>query len=222
MDQIQVDRAQLIADHLGTRIRRARRMLELTLTELGKKTNLSPAFLSRIERGEATTSIGNLIVIANCLGIPMPELFETAGESNAPADFTLSVAKQREVSVPLMAGEYLFHRLCGSLKDPLLNAFELIFPVGDSREFGLLTHEGQELLYVLDGKIEFQVGSSIFEMVRGDCLHLSSKQPHKGRTIGATPARALMMVTPWISFEDRFVTTRSKKAVSKKPANRKV
>jgi mannose-6-phosphate isomerase-like protein (cupin superfamily) len=182
--------------------------LELTLTDIGKMTNLSPAFLSRIERGEASTSIGNLIVISNFLGITIPELFETQLEATSTTDFTLSRARQRETSVPLMAGEYSFYRLCSGLKDPLLNAFELVFPVGSSRDFSLLTHEGQEIFYILEGEIEFQIGSSIFKMEPGDCLNLNSRRPHMGRNIGQIPVRALMIVTPWGAIEDRFVGAR--------------
>jgi len=211
MDQIYFDQAKLIADHLGARIRRARRGLDMTLNELGKKTNLSPAFLSRIERAEATTSIGNLIVISNCLGITIPELFESQLDATPTTDFTLSRARQRVSSEPLRAGDYSFYRLCGGLTDPLLNAFELVFPVGSNRDFSLLTHEGQELFYILEGEMEFQIGSSVFRMESGDCVHLNSKRPHMGRNVGTIPVRALMMVTPWGAIEDRFVATRDGK-----------
>jgi transcriptional regulator with XRE-family HTH domain len=210
MDRLNANKAQLIADHVGAKIRRARRSLDLTLNDLGQRANLSPAFLSRLERGETTTSIGNLIAISSCLGVAISELFVASVEDSPVKDFTLSRGKQRNESIPLKAGDYSFFRLCGGLFDPLLNAFELVFPVGGKKNFDLLTHEGQEIFYILEGEIEFQIGSSVFRMEAGDCVHLNSKTPHMGWNIGKIPVRAIMVVTPWGALEDRFVTKRAK------------
>jgi uncharacterized cupin superfamily protein len=67
-----------------------------------------------------------------------------------------------------------------------------------------VAHEGEEILFLLSGRIEFQVGTDRFLMEEGDCLHFDSEQPHMGRNIGSEPARMLMVVSPSRSARNRF------------------
>jgi quercetin dioxygenase-like cupin family protein len=96
----------------------------------------------------------------------------------------------------MAASGYDYHWLSGDLTDPKLSAFVLEFPVTSDADIGLLQHEGEEVLYVLEGRIEFQIGSDRFVLEAGDCVHLVGDKPHMGRNIGRKPARMLMVVTP--------------------------
>jgi quercetin dioxygenase-like cupin family protein len=80
------------------------------------------------------------------------------------------------------------------MPDASAEAFELEFPVTSSPVIPLVRHAGEEVLYVLSGRIEFQVGEERFEMRAGDCLHFDAEQPHMGRNLGRAPARMLMVV----------------------------
>ena len=70
-----MDEADRIARRIGERIREARRRKGMVLAALSAPTGLSPAFLSRLERGEASTSIANLIRIAGVLGVELQDFF---------------------------------------------------------------------------------------------------------------------------------------------------
>ena len=41
-----------------------------------------------------------------------------------------------------------------------------------------LSHEGQELIYVIDGSMKFRVGQEVFEMKKGDSLYFNSLEKH--------------------------------------------
>ena len=77
-----------------------------------------------------------------------------------------------------------------------LDAFELEFPVGARKPILLVAHPGEEILFLLSGRIEFQVAADRFTMDAGDCLHFNAAQPHMGRNVGNRPARMLMVVSP--------------------------
>lgn len=191
-----MNQAQFVARQIGMRIRAARRDRKMTLEELGKETNLSAAFLSRMERGEATASIANLLTVAACFNLPLRELFEDVSAAQAAKRYSISRRVQRRVTEPMTANGYSFHRLSDELADPKISAFLLEFPQGSSEDVVLLSHEGEEILYLLEGRVEFQIGGDRFVLEEGDSVHFDCQLPHMGRNIGATPARMLMVVTP--------------------------
>ena len=60
---------------LGGRIRALREVRGLKLKQLADATGLSDAFVSRLERGQVSSSVANLIQIAQALDIGVSELF---------------------------------------------------------------------------------------------------------------------------------------------------
>jgi len=157
---------------LDSRIRESRRARHITLQVLSAETSLSTGFLSKLERGEASASIANLISISKYLGLSLQDLFQAGtGEIPAVPDYVLSKAKERNDSPPLPAVGYTFHRSCGDLPDQQLAAFELEFPANQENQPVLVAHEGEEVLYMLEGKLEFQIGDATLVLERGDCVH---------------------------------------------------
>lgn len=191
-----MDQAHQIARQLGARIRKARSAHKLTLQALGDDTGLSAAYLSRVERGEAAMSIANVILIATRLNIPLRDLFEDSNDAHVPKSYTISRRRQRDTSPPLTANGYDYHWLSGDLPDPKLSGFVLDFPATSELDIKLLSHVGEEILYVLEGRIEFQIGEERFVLDQGDSVHLFGDRPHMGRNAGIGPARLLMVVTP--------------------------
>ena len=60
---------------IGRRIREVRKQRELTLKQMGRRTNLSVSLLSQIERAESSASVSSLYKIANALDVRIIELF---------------------------------------------------------------------------------------------------------------------------------------------------
>jgi len=57
----------------------------------------------------------------------------------------------------------------------------------------LLEHPGEELVYLLEGELEFTVAGKRFSLGRCDALHFRTVQPHSWRNPGRAPAVALWM-----------------------------
>ena len=55
-------------------------------------------------------------------------------------------------------------------------------------------HDGEEILFVLRGRIELRVGKETLTLGVGDCVHFNSSMPHQLSSVGATPASALVVV----------------------------
>src|SRR5471032_572511 len=73
---------------IGHRLRAARTGAGLTLADVAQRAGVSQGFLSKLERGQATASIANLIQLTDVLGLGLHELFATDG---APAKTRVAV-----------------------------------------------------------------------------------------------------------------------------------
>ncbi len=58
-----------------------------------------------------------------------------------------------------------------------------------------MEHPGEELVYLLDGSMVFEVAGEEFAMRKGDALHFRTDRPHRWRNPGTRPARAI-----WLAF----------------------
>jgi quercetin dioxygenase-like cupin family protein len=66
------------------------------------------------------------------------------------------------------------------------------------REFtvpGRSEHDGQEFMYVLGGRIEWEIGGETLQLEPGDAVYLDSRIPHRARALDGE-ALALVVVTP--------------------------
>lgn len=60
----------------GKRVAEVRRSRNLTQEQLAEKTDISPLSISFIEQGRRWPRIATLQRIADCLGVPLAELFK--------------------------------------------------------------------------------------------------------------------------------------------------
>ena len=58
----------------------------------------------------------------------------------------------------------------------------------------LVSHEGEEFLYILEGRVEFHYGDEIMAVGPGDSLYYDSNEPHGYVAVGDVPARAVAVV----------------------------
>ncbi len=178
-----------IAATVGGRIRAAREAAGLTLKALAERTGLSQPFLSRLERGHVSASIANILEIARALGLGVAALLE--GEAPA-AGRAWSVHRGGS---EFSGDGYSFHALAPELRRRQMDAFVLTFPPHHGLEL-TVAHEGEELLYVLDGRLQFRFGDEEVLLGPGDAVQFDSSLPHTARNVGAKPARLLMVTTP--------------------------
>jgi quercetin dioxygenase-like cupin family protein len=186
--------AQLAA-RIGTTLRRARLARKLRLSDLGAKSGLSPAFLSRLERGQASTSIANLIGLTGILGIAVGDLFDGGGSRADAAGYVVARAADPKPAKAIATTGYSYRPLITGWDGRNVDAFILTFP-RHNRADVMTAHEGEELVYVLQGKIVFQLGGEEIPLRVGDCIYFKSDIPHMGKNVGAVDAVVLMVASP--------------------------
>lgn len=177
---------------LGARIRALREARGMKLKDLADGTGLSDAFLSRLERGQVSSSVANLIAIAAALEVGVGELFETAPDRSR-SNVTVHRAGDPGAAETIPSTGYRWQLFAGGMPNDDLEVFHLTFPRRNRMDL-MVSHPGQEYCYVISGRIRFHVGPESFDLGPGDGIFLNSELPHRADNVGEEDARILMVV----------------------------
>ena len=174
---------------IASRIRATRRQMRLTLDHLARQTQLDKGYLSRIERGQKTPSIGTLLRISEALQVQIGHLF---GEKTTPDDITI-VRRDRHKGFPGKSDSgSAFEAILPASGTRRLSAF-IVHP-GVDDELKPVDHPGDELLYVLRGSVRVTFADRVVALEEGDCLHFAGHLKHQLQRVGKEIAQVLIVV----------------------------
>lgn len=172
---------------LGGRIRHARRLAHLTMTQVAAKAECSESLISKIESGQATPSLAMLHRIAAALDTNIANLTE-----EGPVDSPVLRGGQRAL---VKAGGIGLEPLTLPRRGGLLQANIHIVEPGMASD-GQIVHAGEEVGYVLEGTLELTLGEQSYRIGAGDSFNFPSQVPHGYRNVGKGVARILWVNTP--------------------------
>lgn len=175
-------------EKLGDSIRTLRQKKRWTLEELSSRCELSVSFLSQVERGLSSLSISSLSAICEALDVPVSHFF--AAPTNGPLVLKAGSPRSR---IYLEDSQVAYSLLSGSMSDRVLEALIAEYP--PHYDPPLITHEGEEFGYVLEGKISLQVEDKEETLTSGDSFHIFSSQLHTVRNPSEQPAKILWVLT---------------------------
>ena len=173
---------------LGVRLRHARLVAGLTMTQVAQKSQCSESLISKIEAGQASPSLAMLHRIA----VTLDTNISTLTTEEAPREGPVLLNGERPV---IKARGILLERITLPKRGGLLQANIHIVPPGKASD-GLIEHVGEEVGFVLEGSIELVLGNECYLMQAGDAFHFSSQMPHGYRNIGKVAARIFWVNTP--------------------------
>lgn len=175
---------------IGRRIRNLRHIKGLTLKDLADRTLCSESMLSKVENGKAQVSLTLLHRIVQSLDITITALFS---ESQADQG-VVTRAKDRSTFRIDANGSRLERLIPPNLGHLLEGNLHILEPGGGSD--GILTHEGEEVGYVLNGVLELTVSGVKYLLHSGDSFVYRSEEPHSYRNPGKETTRVLWVSTP--------------------------
>ena len=185
------ERAPSAAKHkqkaIAQRLLELRREHGLTLAEVGQKTGVSVSFLSSLERGYSRASIATLQKLARFYGTTVLAFFADKDDSHR-----LVRARERKVLVPNPGVQM---ELLASGKRVMEPHLFRIAPGADSG--GSYSHEGEEFIYVLQGKLEVWIDEiEHYALEAGDSLYFESTQAHRWQSLSEKETLLLWVNTP--------------------------
>jgi len=180
---------------IGEKVRTLRLRKKLGLVELGKHTGLSPALLSKIERGKLHPTLPTLLRIALVFNVGLEFFF--AGAREKPA---CGIVRQAErLTFPdkpgTAAAQYRFQALDYTVPERKLNAYHAEFFAVPAGAVHRHAHPGAEFLYVLSGSLGVEIGEDQHVLDTGDSMYFDSSVPHGYRKTAGRVCRALVITT---------------------------
>jgi transcriptional regulator with XRE-family HTH domain len=197
-------RMELSRPRVGALVRARRRQLHLTLQQLGEAASVSVGYLSQLERDLATPSLGTLAQVARALDVGIDYFIATPKPGDA-----LTRAGERE-TFSVDGSSVRYQRIGAEFPGSVLSSFILTVPPGYRSE--TVHHEGEEILYVLEGTITQRVDDHEMLMKAGDSLHFRGNRPHSWSNNTKKPARLL-----WVGTLTMF-RSRGGRSAFRKPA----
>ena len=181
------ERVGRVLSRLGAAIRRARRDRDMTLEDLAEASGVSLAHISRLESGERQPSLDGLLRLAFGLGVPLEELFE---EQEEPETGTVV----RGGEAPVYEGKgFRLQPLMPEAGPEGISAVKVVYPADRVVDHELHEHEGQEWLYMLEGRLRLTLGRERTVLEPGDAAFFDARLPHDFDVLSEEDAEVLMV-----------------------------
>lgn len=181
----------ILESEIGKRIKAFRINKRITLEQLADQAGFTKGYLSRIEKSEKSPPVSTLGIIARALDITISTLL---GEENHYTSIGIVKKKER----PLIARDgsafgYSYEAIAHKFPNKKMEPFILTLPVNLKKK-SIFQHEGEEILFVLEGTMKFFHGNQEYIVEKGDCLYFDSSFPHFGESLGRKEVKCFMVI----------------------------
>jgi transcriptional regulator with XRE-family HTH domain len=182
---------------IARNIKGIRKQQNMTLQKLADLTGLTKGYLSRIERSEKAPPYSTLYRIAMAFRVEAADLL---GENLQDIrDIRMCFTKRNERKLvervrSLSKGSlYGYEYAALASGKPGKNMEPYVIEPAFNEE-AMFQHEGEEFLFVLEGKHEFVYDGKKYIMEEGDCVYFDAAVPHSGRSMGPQKAKLLAVM----------------------------
>lgn len=182
---------------IGDRLRSLRLRRRMGLVQLGAHTGLSPAMLSKLERGRVFPTLPTLLRIALVFNVGLDHFFADADRRRAVA-VSRAAGRVRLGEPPggRDAG-WTFEALDHAAIDKKLSAWLAEFHAARNGTPRTHQHPGVELLFLVSGRLELAVREEPpVRLEAGDAAYFDGSRPHSYRKVGTGACRAVVVTVP--------------------------
>ena len=184
----------LEAYRIGPKVRALRLRKQLGLVQLGDHTGLSPAMLSKIERGQSYPTLPTLLRIAMVFGVGLEHFFVEDKEkplvSIVRKKDRLRLPDRDDADLP----SYLFESLDYPVTDRKLAGYYAKFPAR-AQPSAHHQHGEVELIYVVKGRLALEIDDERHILREGDAVYFDSTAPHSYCQDGRVACEAVIVVS---------------------------
>jgi quercetin dioxygenase-like cupin family protein len=181
---------------LGSKIKDYREFRQISRSDLALKANLDENQLECIEEKGIVPSLGHLIKITRALGVRIgtflddqdqigPVLVRAGMEKSSVSFSTKSESTREHLS---------FYSLAQDKSGRHMEPFMIDIEPSANSDYKLSSHEGEEFIYVLQGKVEINYGKELYLLNEGDSIYLDSIVAHNVHAAANQKAKILGVV----------------------------
>ena len=174
-----------VSKTIAKNIRKIRREKGLTLKQLSARSKVSISMISKIENSQTFPPITTYIKISSALGVSFSDLIT---DDNKDIDISIVRANER----PMISKKtYIASPLAYKKGKKEMEPFMVYY--SKRKKFTKLCHENEEMIFVLEGTLEFKYGKKIIILQEGDCVYFNGKIVHGARAAKQSGAKAIVI-----------------------------
>ena len=188
-------REKVLEVAIGRAVRNFRQQKLMTVATLSKQTGLSIGMLSKIENGVTSPSLTTLQTLAHALSVPLTAFFRRFEENREAMHVKAGDAVEIERRGTRAGHQYNLLGHIGANASGVIVEPYMITLNEESDVFPTFQHDGIELLFMLEGKVEYRHGDRTYLMEPGDSLFFDADAPHGPEKLVKLPARYLSVIS---------------------------
>jgi transcriptional regulator with XRE-family HTH domain len=186
----ETDRPSRGGIELGTRLRELRNKRGLPQKEVADLVGVTSSTISQIESNLIYPSLPALLKLAEVLSVEVSSFFRAPAKSTGGPVF--SIKEAAEVKLPGLAEADVQAKLLTPLDlEAKGEPYLLEIPPRRSLSSHFFVHKGEELGYLLKGKLHFKMKNSTYTLRSGEVIYLNRDVPTQWKNPGSGPAKLL-------------------------------
>jgi transcriptional regulator with XRE-family HTH domain/KaiC/GvpD/RAD55 family RecA-like ATPase len=175
---------------LGLRLKEMRTKRGLSQTELAKLVGVTPSTISQVESNLIYPSLPALLKMAEVLSVDVSSFFQEQTEVKKRVIFQSSEAT--EVRFSEIPEESLTARLLTPIDfDARAEPYFMEIPANKTLSSHFFIHKGEEIGYVLSGRLQMKLDKAVYNLRPGDTVYLTSEMPSQWKNPGPAVAKLL-------------------------------
>lgn len=175
---------------LGKKLKEIRTKRGFSQSELAKMVGLTPSAISQVESNLIYPSLPALVKMAEVLSAEVSSFFQTGSALTRKVVFSL--ADSVPVKLQDITNDIMSARILTPVDfQPKAELYFLEFSPGKKLTHHFFSHKGEELGYVLSGRLQMNLPKSVHKLKPGDAIYLSAETPSQWMNPGPGIARLL-------------------------------
>ena len=176
---------------IGSRLKELRKAKGMSITDLAEHSGVSTGLISQIERNLVVPSVVNLYRIAQALDTDINYFFENERPKEA------EVTRHGDLKVMITdQGHGIYQLFTNSRRGHILDLIRVTLKGGETYSREMVTHEGEECGFVLQGTLTVLLDGREYRLYEGDSIYFRSTIPHKYLNLGQEDCVSVWAMTP--------------------------
>ena len=189
------ERENILEVAIGREVRAFRHQSGMTIADLSSRTGLSIGMLSKIENGNTSPSLSTLQTLAHAMSVPLTSFFRRFEDVHHAVHTKAGEGVEIERRGTRAGHQYNLLGHLGANTSGVVVEPYLITLSSNSDIFPTFQHEGIEMLYMLEGEVDYRHGNNVYPLKPGDSLFFDADAPHGPEVLVKLPARYLSIIS---------------------------
>ncbi len=150
----------------------------MTIKKLSTISGLTSSYISQVERNIITPSLKSLIKIGEALQVPIISLFYIGITGKGP------VTRQGQRKHIKLPNSHIEYELLSPSFNYNIEFLLLTIDPDQKKDEELVTHHGEECIYILNGTMKIELGDESYILNPGDSIHFYATISHRLLNVG--------------------------------------